>query len=146
MTTFVHCRGCGEKIHESAPTCPKCGAPQALPTAVSLPTLAASNGAGGPASAYGAVPWFRRRWLIILCLLTVSPIAGVLSLTGPLYFLSKSEVKVLPSRITIVLCMASVGWVFQFFSRVGSSMTAWYGLTVTVLALVIGFKNQWPNK
>lgn len=28
MTTFVHCRGCGQQIHETAPTCPKCGAPQ----------------------------------------------------------------------------------------------------------------------
>jgi len=25
---MVHCRGCGEMIHESATTCPKCGAPQ----------------------------------------------------------------------------------------------------------------------
>jgi len=24
----VYCRGCGGAIHESAPTCPKCGAPQ----------------------------------------------------------------------------------------------------------------------
>lgn len=146
MTTFVHCRGCGEKIHESAPTCPKCGAPQGSATAVSLPTLAAAKGASGPVSAYSAVPWFRRRWFIILCLLSVSPIAGVLSLTGPLYFLSKSEVKVLPRRITIALCMASVGWLLQLVSSVGSSATAWYGFTVTVLALVIGFKNQWPSK
>lgn len=27
MTNFVHCRGCGHQIHETAPTCPKCGAP-----------------------------------------------------------------------------------------------------------------------
>ena len=146
MTTFVHCRGCGEKIHASAPTCPKCGAPQALPTAVAFPTLAAANGAGGPASAYGAVPWFRRRWFIILCLLSVAPIAGILSLTGPLYFWSKSELKVFPKHISIVLCMASVGWVFQLFSRVGSSTTAWYCTSVTVVALILGLKNQWPNK
>jgi hypothetical protein len=31
MTTFVHCRGCGAQIHETAPTCPKCGAPQMVP-------------------------------------------------------------------------------------------------------------------
>ncbi len=25
---MVFCRGCGKEIHESAPTCPACGAPQ----------------------------------------------------------------------------------------------------------------------
>src|SRR5437764_5850511 len=25
---MVHCRGCGQQIHESALACPKCGAPQ----------------------------------------------------------------------------------------------------------------------
>ena len=25
---MVFCRGCGKEIHESAPTCPHCGAPQ----------------------------------------------------------------------------------------------------------------------
>ena len=30
MTTFVHCRGCGVQIHETAPMCPKCGAPNAV--------------------------------------------------------------------------------------------------------------------
>jgi len=28
MTTMVYCRGCGKEIHETAPTCPHCGAPQ----------------------------------------------------------------------------------------------------------------------
>jgi hypothetical protein len=28
---MVFCRGCGKEIHETAPTCPHCGAPQALP-------------------------------------------------------------------------------------------------------------------
>lgn len=27
--SMVHCRGCGKQIHESAPSCPHCGAPQA---------------------------------------------------------------------------------------------------------------------
>jgi Tfp pilus assembly major pilin PilA len=29
---MVFCRGCGKEIHESAPTCPKCGAPQHAPS------------------------------------------------------------------------------------------------------------------
>ena len=31
---MVFCRGCGKEIHETAPICPHCGAPQAIPTAV----------------------------------------------------------------------------------------------------------------
>jgi len=29
MTSFVPCIGCGQQLHITAPTCPKCGAPQA---------------------------------------------------------------------------------------------------------------------
>lgn len=28
MSGMVYCRVCGKEIHESAPTCPNCGAPQ----------------------------------------------------------------------------------------------------------------------
>jgi TM2 domain-containing membrane protein YozV len=30
MMAMVFCRGCGKEIHETAPTCPHCGAPQRL--------------------------------------------------------------------------------------------------------------------
>jgi Tfp pilus assembly major pilin PilA len=30
--SMVYCRGCGKEIHESAPTCPHCGAPQKAPS------------------------------------------------------------------------------------------------------------------
>ena len=41
-TTMTFCRGCGKPIHESAPTCPHCGATQIVPpsranTATSAP-------------------------------------------------------------------------------------------------------------
>jgi TM2 domain-containing membrane protein YozV len=29
---MVFCRGCAKEIHETAPTCPQCGAPQGLPS------------------------------------------------------------------------------------------------------------------
>ena len=32
--SMVFCRGCGKEIHESAPTCPHCGAPQGTPQSV----------------------------------------------------------------------------------------------------------------
>ena len=35
---MVFCRGCGKEIHESAITCPNCGAPQNVRTALVSPT------------------------------------------------------------------------------------------------------------
>jgi len=34
---MIHCRGCGQTIHETAPSCPHCGATQAPPPAATLP-------------------------------------------------------------------------------------------------------------
>lgn len=35
--SMIHCRGCGKQIHESAPVCPHCGAPQGIsPGAVAM--------------------------------------------------------------------------------------------------------------
>jgi len=31
---MVFCRGCGKEIHETAPICPHCGAPQVIPPAI----------------------------------------------------------------------------------------------------------------
>jgi hypothetical protein len=33
---MVFCRGCGKEIHESAPTCPQCGAVQKVPASAAL--------------------------------------------------------------------------------------------------------------
>lgn len=61
MGKFVFCRGCGKEIHESAPACPQCGAPQA---AVNAPGI-----------------WSSPHWSSVVSLVT--GIAGfILSLTG----------------------------------------------------------------
>lgn len=41
--SMVFCRGCGKEIHETAPTCPSCGAPQSAPKPQSSTTAAPSN-------------------------------------------------------------------------------------------------------
>lgn len=33
---MVFCRGCGKEIHDTAPNCPHCGAPQVIPMTHSL--------------------------------------------------------------------------------------------------------------
>lgn len=41
--SMVFCRGCGKEIHETAPTCPNCGAPQSAPKPQPPITTAPSN-------------------------------------------------------------------------------------------------------
>lgn len=37
--SMVFCRGCGKEVHETAPTCPSCGAPQRVPNAQAAASL-----------------------------------------------------------------------------------------------------------
>lgn len=40
---MVFCRGCGKEIHETAPACPMCGAPQTGPATSARPALSTSE-------------------------------------------------------------------------------------------------------
>ncbi len=58
MTQFVHCRGCGVQIHETAPTCPKCGAPQMVtPTASAQPQTAFNQASPTMSAANLSAKW-----------------------------------------------------------------------------------------
>ncbi|MDQ0072596.1 hypothetical protein J2W34_004401 [Variovorax boronicumulans] len=78
MSNFAHCRGCGRQIHETVPTCPRCGAPQAIPAQATPSAMAppASSLAG-----YGQIPWYRQRWALICIFLLFDPAAAVIA--GP---------------------------------------------------------------
>lgn len=41
---MVYCRGCGKEIHDSATTCPHCGAVQRVPAAADAPTSGTGTG------------------------------------------------------------------------------------------------------
>jgi hypothetical protein len=56
MTTMVFCRGCGKQIHETAPMCPGCGAPQRPAQARPAP----EQPAAGQAAAEVRASWRRR--------------------------------------------------------------------------------------
>ena len=104
MTNFIHCRGCGHQIHETAPTCPKCGAPQVV-TAQAPPTTMAPP-ASLP-SPYGQIPWYRQRWALICIFLLFAPAAAVIAWTGELYYIAGNVVKTFPKSVKIVItCMA----------------------------------------
>lgn len=74
---MVHCRGCGQQIHESAVTCPHCGAPQGT----SSMTATASLPPGIQGWSWGAFlfnwVWgiFNGTWIALLCLI---PVVGVI--------------------------------------------------------------------
>lgn len=100
MTNFVHCRGCGHQIHESAPTCPKCGAPQAT----------SANGSANPQAAlaathspYGAIPWFRQRWALVCMFLVFAPAAVVVAWSGEIYYLAGTTIKTFPKSAKIIM-------------------------------------------
>lgn len=141
MSSFVHCRGCGQQIHETAPTCPKCGAPQNLVTATVGSTVPTSP------STYAQVPWFRRRWFIVLMMLTFSPVASVIAMTGSVYFDKKGEVQKLPKVATNIVHATSAVWGVQMLmALVGAKGSAGILLCFFVCAAVVGLKNNWRQQ
>jgi hypothetical protein len=137
MTTFVHCRGCGAQIHETAPTCPKCGAPQLLAAEPATATVALAP--SSPPSAYSQVPWYRRRWFLIICILTVAPVVGVVALTGKMFYLSKGTVKTFPEGFKLVAVLLSIGYVISVIAP-ASGTAMWHLIAAVVCALGMGFK------
>lgn len=137
MTAFVHCRGCGVEIHETAPTCPKCGAPQLLATA---PVNEGKKPGILDVGAYSQVPWYRRRWFVILGLLTISPIAGLVALTGDVFYDAKGVVKKLPKNFKVSLLIVSLYYFYTLTTPVGSAQQLLCFLVSVIIALVIGLK------
>jgi hypothetical protein len=120
MTTFVHCRGCGTQIHETAPTCPKCGAPQFVaapaPALSAVPAMAPIAHSPAPAATtlavapgrYADVPWYRRRWVLLLIALVFPPAAALIAWTGEVHYFSHGTVKTFPKSLRIVLTVLAV--------------------------------------
>lgn len=98
MTNFVHCRGCGHQIHETAPTCPKCGAPQNASVASATPSTAVTS--PGP---YGAIPWFRQRWALVCMFLVLPPAAVVIAWSGEIYYLVGTTIKTFPKSVKVAM-------------------------------------------
>lgn len=90
MTNFVNCPHCQQQIHETAPACPKCGAPNQTTSANSL-------------TSYDQVPWYRRRWAVILSAFIFMPIALVIAFSGDVYFLKDGKVQVFPKQFKFSL-------------------------------------------
>lgn len=131
MSDFIACVGCGATIHKTAPTCPKCGAPQGAAKGTTTAVAAV------PQSDYSNVPWFRRRWFIALCIATLTPIASLIALTGEIFYDSKGTVKLLPKNYRLGIMIASLAWLGMVFSSSGALVPS---IGLTVMALIVAFK------
>lgn len=102
---MVYCRGCGKEIHESAQTCPSCGAPQHV-----------SGGTKAMAvTSWDQVPWYRKNWGAILLYFVFAPAFIVIALTGEIYFRKNGELNTMKSWAKIVL---TVLWLLAFVFKV----------------------------
>ena len=108
MTRFVHCRGCGAQIHETATACPKCGAPQAAvasPAAAAVPAHTPA-GSSAPITSYDQVPWYRKRWFCVLLLFVFVPALVVIAFTGDVYYVTAIP-SVLRTQDVVVIAIAA---------------------------------------
>lgn len=159
---FQACIGCGAMLHITAMACPKCGAPQTASVAsarampantptpqLTLPPLRSAkrvqSGDSKPldpdvlGSDYSVVPWYRRRWLVLICLISFTPIASILAMTGDVFYQSKGHVKAFAKNIKTGLMIASLPWLMYVLNSDGAS-GALAALGLLLLAVVLAFK------
>lgn len=87
MSSFLSCPHCQHQVHESAPACPSCGALNERMTYTS----------------YDQVPWYRRRWALVLAAFVFMPIALVIAFTGDVYFVKDRKVQTFPKSFKFTL-------------------------------------------
>lgn len=100
MNAFVQCHICSHEMHESAPACPKCGAP-------------AKKAAAAGYTSYDQVPWFRKRWFLVLCAVIFMPVAVVIAFTGEIYMNQGGQVKAFPKNqkwVILGVCVALIAF------------------------------------
>lgn len=128
MSEFIQCVGCAANIHQTALACPRCGAPQV-----------ATQGQASSAPRAKA-PWFRRRWFVLLCLVTVTPIASLLAMTGDVHYVGKDgKPTVYSKEIKKGLMIATLPWLILTFGG-NSSATALAGVGLLFFAVLLAFK------
>lgn len=90
MSNFVNCPHCQQQLHETAPACPKCGAPN-------------KTAAAGVYNSYDQVPWYRKRWIVILSAVIFMPITLLIAFTGDIYFEKEGQLQTVPKQSKYVL-------------------------------------------
>nr|WP_314708073.1 hypothetical protein [uncultured Comamonas sp.] len=143
MSQFQACRGCGATIHITATACPQCGAPTGIAPGV-IPN--ASTGApqvgvntAAPVASAPSIPWFRKRWFAVLSVITITPIASLLALTGDVYYKNRSgEMIALPKNYKLPMILGTIPWLFMTFG--GPSQVLLPAMALLIVGAVIGLK------
>lgn len=107
--SMVYCRGCGQQIHDSALTCPHCGAPQK------------TAGAGNKYSSYQQVPWYRKNWFAILSFLFFFPVTVGLLATGDVYYQRNGELKTYSTGVKVFFFVLCALWLVAVISSAAGS-------------------------
>ena len=133
MSQFQACRACGATMHASAPACPQCGAPASTALGSNAPH------GGAAATTTPSIPWFRKRWFAVLCVITITPIASLLALTGNIYYKNRSgELAALPKNYKLPMILGTVPWLFMTFG--GPSQVLVPAIALLFVGAVIGLK------
>lgn len=90
MSSLISCPHCAHQIHESAPSCPQCGASRA-------------NSNHETYTSYSQVPWYRKVWFAVACVLLFMPLFLVIAFTGEIYFVRKGELQTLPKKNKFII-------------------------------------------
>ena len=138
MSQFQACRGCGATIHVTALACPQCGAPSGG-ALNSNPSGNSTAAATASVVATPSIPWFRKRWFAVLCVITITPIASLLALTGDVYYKNKAGSTVaLPKNYKTPMVLGTFPRLFMAFG--GPSQVLLPAIALLIVGAVIAFK------
>lgn len=101
--SMVFCRGCGKEIHETAETCPSCGAPQHIKKKNKY-------------SSYDEVPFYRKNWYAIITFLFMWPLCLLSLITGPIYYEKDEELKTYSVAAKVVLIIILLLFIYALIA------------------------------
>lgn len=99
------------------------------------PAPAATTPAVAPGR-YADVPWYRRRWVVLLIALVFPPAAALIAWTGDVHYLSRGTVKTFPKSLRIVLTVLA-GLILLFLAIDEEQL--WALASFCLLGSVIGW-------
>jgi len=105
MTSLITCPHCSHQVHESAPSCPQCGASR---TPIHQDVHYAS---------YDQVPWYRKRWFAFITAVLFMPLFLVIAFTGDVYFPKAGELKTIPKNSKFIVLGIFIVMVFLQMMR-----------------------------
>ncbi len=115
MSNLIYCRGCGVQIHETAVSCPKCGALQAPPQVAiqkNHTVLSTTSCVVGVLVLLGALgvdaPWSRDEVIGTVFLVLIASICGGLSLYQEKPSKSTAVIGLVLASISLLICIGNL--------------------------------------